>query len=74
MNHSNNLQEVAVPKRLFSVLMDAYQKWEKVSEELEDFLLVSDVKFVNKMRVARSEHLSGKIKNLSVLKTKLATK
>jgi hypothetical protein len=69
--NNEQLKTVIVPQKLFESMVDAYRKWEKFSDEFEDFLLVSNRKFIEKMRKARKEHLRGKVKELRSLKQEL---
>jgi len=69
--NSEQLKTVTVPQKLFESMIEAYRKWEKFGDEFEDFLLVSDEKFIEKMRKARKEHLGRRIRNLKVLKQEL---
>ena len=72
MNRNNKqLKNVPVPRRLFESMIEAYQKWEKFSDEFEDFLLSEDEQFLQKMRRARKEHRAGKIRDLETLKQEL---
>ena len=69
--NNEQLKTVIVPQKLFESMVDAYRKWEKFSDEFEDYLLVSNRKFIEKMRKARKEHLRGKVKELRSLKQEL---
>ena len=72
MNCNNKqLKNVSIPRRLFESMIEAYQKWEKFSDEFEDFLLSEDEQFLQKMRRARKEHRAGKIRDLEALKQEL---
>lgn len=64
-------QTIAVPQTLLDSMIDAYQSWEKLSDEFEDFLTASDGQFIKKMRGARREHQSGAVRPLSNLKAEL---
>ena len=69
MNYNNKqLKTIPVPQRLFESMIEAYQKWEKFSDEFEDFILSKDEQFIQKMRKARKEHRTGKVKDLEALK------
>ena len=47
MNCNNKqLKNVSIPRRLFESMIEAYQKWEKFSDEFEDFLLSEDEQFL----------------------------
>jgi len=71
MNNSKQLKTISVPQKLFECMFEAYRKWEKFSNEFEDFVLSSDKKFIEKMRKARKEHLKGKVRSLQSLKQEL---
>ena len=72
MNYNNKqLKTISVPQRLFESMIEAYQKWEKFSDEFEDFILSKDEQFIQKMRKARKEHQTGKVKDLEALKQEL---
>ena len=72
MNYNNKqLKTISVPQRLFESMIEAYQKWEKFSDEFEDFILSKDEQFIQKMRKARKEHRTGKVKDLEALKQEL---
>lgn len=70
MSHKS-LKTIEVPQELFKSMMEAYQKWEKFSNEFEDFLLSFNEKFIKKMRKARKEHLQRKIRDIEILKKEL---
>ena len=69
--NNKQVKNIPVPQRLFESMVEVYQKWEKFSNEFEDFLLAYDKKFIEKMRKARKEHLKGKVRGLEVLKQEL---
>ena len=72
MNYNNKqLKTIPIPQRLFESMIEAYQKWEKFSDEFEDFILSKDEQFIQKMRKARKEHRTGKVKDLEALKQEL---
>jgi hypothetical protein len=52
-------------------LIETQKNWERVSNELEDFLLSLDKRFIRKMKKARKEHLKGKTRDLMKLKQEL---
>jgi hypothetical protein len=62
---------INLPKKLFYSLIKAQESWERVSNELEDFLLSLDKRFIRKMKKARKEHLKGKTRDLIKLKQEL---
>jgi hypothetical protein len=61
---STKTNTITLPKKLFDSLIEAQKNWEKVSNELEDFLLSLDKRFIRKMKKARKEHLKGKTRDL----------
>lgn len=65
------LKTIPVPHELFEAMIEAYRKWERFSDEFEDFVLASDEKFIKKMRKTRKEHLKGRIRELQILKQEL---
>ena len=65
---NEQLKTIPVPQKLFKTMIETYRKWEKFSDEFEDFLLASNEKFVEKMRKARKEHLKGRVKDLRTFK------
>jgi hypothetical protein len=62
---------IPLPKKLFDSLIEAQKKWERVSDELEDFLLSLDKRFLRKMKKAKREQERGKIKDFKELKRRL---
>jgi hypothetical protein len=62
---------ISLPKKLFDSLIEAQKKWERVSDELEDFLLSLDKRFLRKMKKAKREYERGKIKDFEELKRRL---
>ena len=56
---SKTTSTITLPKKLFDSLIEAQKNWEKVSNELEDFLLFFNKRFIRKMKKARKEHLRG---------------
>ena len=71
MNGQKQLDNVVLPRQLFSSMMQAQRQWLRFSNEFEDFLLSVDEGFMNKMRKARQEHLKGKARSLQQLKREL---
>lgn len=71
MNNTQQLENVTLPRQLFRTMLEAYQKWEEFSDDLEDFLLSSDKTFLAKMRKARQEHKMEKTRTLAALKKEL---
>jgi len=68
MSQNNKLKTIPVPQRLFEIMADTYQNWEKFSGEFEDFLLAKNSEFIEKIRKARKEHRAGKLKSLKIFK------
>lgn len=68
---NNKLKTISIPQKLLRDMIEAQQRWEKFSDELEDFLLSSDKQFIKKMEKARREHLKGKVRDLQELKQEL---
>jgi hypothetical protein len=68
---SKTTSTITLPKKLFDSLIEAQKNWERVSNELEDFLLSLDKRFIRKMKKARKEHLKGKTRDLIKLKQEL---
>lgn len=71
MANSSQSKSIAVPQKLLSSIIEAQRKWDKVSNELEDFLLSSDKNFLKKIRQARNQHQHRKLKDLEILKKEL---
>lgn len=59
---------VQVPTSLLQKFAEAARAFEELEDELEDYLLSADSKFVARMRQARTDHLSGNVHPLSQLK------
>lgn len=57
---------ITIPKRLFVRLVETERVFEKLYEDIEDYLLAHDKSFLAKMRRARKAHLEGKIHPLKV--------
>ena len=70
MSHKIAKKMVAVPRRIFKSLQDAYEKIGEVSHEFEDFSLSRDKNFLKKMRESRQQHKAGETRDFSVLKGK----
>lgn len=68
---NNKLKTISIPQKLLRDMIESQRKWEKLSDELEDFLLSSDKRFIKKIEKARQEHLKGKVRNLQELKQEL---
>ena len=61
-------ETMEVPVSLLKKLAEAAQAFEQLEDELEDYLLATDGDFVDRMRQARADHLSGNVRPLSELK------
>ena len=70
MSHKIVKKMVAVPRRIFESLHDAYEKLGEFSHEFEDFSLSRDKNFVKKMRESKQQHKAGETRDFSVLKKK----
>ena len=62
---------ITVPESLLKKLSKATRAFRELEDELEDFLLVGDPEFLAKMRSARANHVSGKVRPLRDLKKDL---
>lgn len=61
-------QNITVPKELFDSMLEAHKKWAEFADKFEDFIMVSDKKFIKKMNRARREHKSGNLGSWESLK------
>ena len=61
-------ETMEVPVSLLKKLAEAARAFEDLGDELEDYLLASDNELVARLRQARAEHLSSKVRPLSELK------
>lgn len=71
MSNTKQLESITMPRKLLQSMIEAQKKWEKFSDELEDFLLSLDKRFIKKMERAREEHLKGKVRDFQKLKQEL---
>mgnify|MGYP001577290907 CR=1 FL=1 len=62
---------VEMPVSLISKISRAAKAFEELKDELEDFLLSKDPKFLEKMHKAKNAHLAGKTRSLKDLKKEL---
>ena len=62
---------IEMPVSLIGKISKAAKAFEEVEDEIEDFLLSKDPKFLEKMRKAKNAHLAGKIRPLKDLKKEL---
>ncbi len=71
MANEKLLKTISVPQKLLGSMIEAQRKWEEFSDELEDFLLSLDKRFIRKMERAREEHLKGNVRDFQELKREL---
>jgi len=62
---------VVIPASLFKKMSKAAVAFDAFEEEMEDFVLSQSPEFIEKMRRARKDHLSGKTRSLRSLKKEL---
>lgn len=62
---------VEVPLSLIKKISKASRAFQELENELEDFFLLSDPEFLDKMRRSRSDHIAGKTKPFDDLKKDL---
>ncbi|MBI4120115.1 MAG: hypothetical protein HY454_01485 [Parcubacteria group bacterium] len=62
---------VTVPKEVFDSMAEAHKKWGEFVDKFDDFIMVSDKKFIAKMNRARREHKKGKVGSWESLKKEL---
>ncbi len=65
---------VTLPVSLVEKMLTASESFTQFSDELEDFLLARDPKFIAKMRAARADHLSGKTRPFEEIERKIAAR
>ena len=65
---------VTIPDTLLKKFSKASEAFHSFEDDLEEYLLTSDPKFIDKMRRARKEHISGKTRALKELIAELCTK
>lgn len=65
-------QTLAVPTVLLKKIINANKEWEEASEQLEDFVLSSDKKFIYKMNKSKQEHKNNQVLPISKLQQLLA--
>jgi len=59
--------KIPVPRELLDSLVEAQDKWEDFSNELEDFLLSRNDSFIKEMKKARRQHQKGELSNIEDL-------
>ena len=62
---------IEVPATLIKKLSKATLAFQELENELEDYLLLSDPKFLARMRRSRANHLAGKTRPINALKKEL---
>lgn len=62
---------IEMPVSLIGKISKAARAFEDVEDELEDFLLSKDLKFLEKMRKAKKAHHAGKTRALKDIKKEL---
>jgi hypothetical protein len=62
---------IEVPESLIKKISKASRAFQELEDELEDFLLLSDPKFLAKMRRSRTDHIAGKVRPIEALKKEL---
>jgi hypothetical protein len=62
---------VEIPVSLFKKMSKAASAFDTFEDEMEDFVLSQSPEFIEKMRRARKDHLSGKTSSLKSLKKQL---
>ena len=61
-------EKISIPVSVFNSMVKAQKSWEDFIDEFEDFLYSRDKSFLERMRKARQEHLSGELSSFSELK------
>jgi len=65
------VKSVEVPLSLLRKVARAAEAFRQLEDDLEDYLLSKDPRFVAHMREARAAHLAGQVRPLSDLKQEL---
>jgi hypothetical protein len=65
---------VEMPASLIGKISKAAKAFEELEDEIEEFLLSKDANFLERMRRARKDHLSGRTRPLKHLKKDLCIK
>ncbi|MEK9174506.1 MAG: hypothetical protein AAB725_00870 [Patescibacteria group bacterium] len=52
-------------------MLEVHKRWGEFAGKFEDFIMVSDKKFIKKMNKARSEHKKGNLGSWESLKKEL---
>lgn len=64
-----NGSSITLPKKLFEDLVKTMEYFGQLQNELDDFMLGKDKKFLSDMRKARREHLSSSFSDWSKMKS-----
>jgi uncharacterized protein (UPF0297 family) len=64
-------KSVEVPLSLLKKMARAAEAFGQLEDDLEDYLLSRDPRFVARMREARAAHLAGRVRPLSDIKQEL---
>lgn len=72
MAKASKERSVVVPRSIFTSLGEAYIKWSEFTDELEDFLLISDAGFLKSMRTARKAHKENKVISIKELRKRIS--
>ena len=62
---------ISVPETLIQKISEAGRAFQDLEDELEDFLLVSDTEFIEKMRRSKEAHIEGNTRSFDNLKKEL---
>jgi hypothetical protein len=65
------VKSVEVPVSLLKKMARAAEAFRQFEDDLEDYLLSKDPRFVARMREARAAHLAGRVRPLSDIKQEL---
>ena len=65
------IRMISVPETLIHKISEAGKAFQDLEDELEDFLLVSDTEFINKMRRSKKAHIEGNTRSFNNLKKEL---
>ncbi|RJQ58806.1 MAG: hypothetical protein C4530_10125 [Desulfobacteraceae bacterium] len=60
---------ISVPETLIEKISKAGKAFQELEDELEDYLLISDQTFIEKMRRSRESHVEGDVRPFSLLKS-----
>jgi len=62
---------ISVPETLIQKISETGRAFQALEDELEDFLLVSDAEFIEKMRRSKKAHIEGNTRSFHNLKKEL---